>query len=73
MEVLTPERADDLERLVTGLGTCFAMNQEPLRSELAKLGRFAEPALEHMLRSRPNSECRPQLTALLEELKEAKE
>lgn len=45
MEVLTPEAANRLRATIADLGTCLSINAEPLRSELAGLGRFAEPAL----------------------------
>jgi hypothetical protein len=67
MEVLTPERADRLVDLVREQGTCFTSSAEPLRSELAQFGRFAEPALDHILRSQPRLDCREQLRTLLDE------
>ena len=48
MEVLTPEAADRLTAVTSGLGTCVSIDAEPLRSELDRLGRFAEPALAHL-------------------------
>ena len=72
MEVLTPERGKKLTNIVRELGTCFSPDAEPLHSELKALGRFAEPALEHLLQGEIPSECRPQLTALLEEARQGR-
>lgn len=55
MEVMTPEREQKLRAAIEGMGTCFAATLEPIRSELESLGRFAEPALERLVRQ--SSDC----------------
>jgi hypothetical protein len=48
METFTPEAADRLAAVIDGMGTCSSTEVEPLRSELDRLGRFAEPALAYL-------------------------
>ncbi|HVX10840.1 MAG TPA: hypothetical protein VHC22_06640 [Pirellulales bacterium] len=48
METLTPETAESLLAVVRGMGTCSSPDVEPLRSELDRLGRFADPALAYL-------------------------
>jgi hypothetical protein len=49
MEVLAPEAGDRVRAAVGALGTCLSVDAEPLRSELGRLGRFAEPALASLI------------------------
>jgi hypothetical protein len=51
MEILTPEHAQQITSLIHDLGTCVSARVEPLRQELSHLGRFAEPALQHIARN----------------------
>lgn len=48
MEILAPAEAERLLKLVRESGDCLAIEAEPLRSELTRLGRFAEPALRYL-------------------------
>jgi hypothetical protein len=73
MEVLTPERTERLANIVREMGTCFSHTAEPLASELATLGRFAEPAIESMLKGVVPADCRPQFETLLSELRRVEE
>lgn len=70
MEVLTPERSEQLTRTLAGMGTCASAELEPLQSELARLGRFAEPALASMQQSEADPHRRSQLTSLLDEIRQ---
>jgi hypothetical protein len=49
MEVLAPAAGDRVRAAVGALGTCLSRDAEPLRSELGRLGRFAEPALASLI------------------------
>ena len=69
MEVLTPEDGARLVGMVRQLGTCCSASEEPLRSELARLGRFAEPALEHLLTTAAVDDCRNQVQAVFEQVR----
>lgn len=70
MEVITPERSADIGRALASMGTCASAQSEPLQSELARLGRFAEPALASMQQSETDQQRRSQLAALLEDIRQ---
>ncbi len=72
MEVLTPEQADRIGAALADMGTCTSAQAEPLHSELARLGRFAEPALASMQQSETDIVRRAQLDSLLNELQQAR-
>jgi hypothetical protein len=65
MEVLTPERAAAISSLVRELGTCLSPDVEPLRGELDRLGRFAEPTLEYLLDGTTDPQGAARLRGLL--------
>lgn len=48
MELFAPAESQRLLALVREAGPCLAVEAEPLRSELTRLGRFAEPALRYL-------------------------
>jgi hypothetical protein len=70
MDVMTPERSDELASLIRNTSTCVSSSSEPLRGELARLGRFAEPALSHVANTRLSPYQRVQVETLLTELRE---
>jgi hypothetical protein len=70
MEVVTPEQAARISGAIAELGTCVTLDAEPLHAELAQLGRFAEPALEYLLRSAADPDQRRQLDGLLGEMRQ---
>lgn len=70
MEVLTPEQGTGILAALSSLGTCATTGSEPLRSELARLGRFAEPAVASLHQKESDLQRRGQLAALLEELRQ---
>ncbi|HVC93368.1 MAG TPA: hypothetical protein VND64_06735 [Pirellulales bacterium] len=72
MDVMTPERTDELARIVRDLGTCVSSALEPLRGELARLGRFAEPAMTHVADTLQLPSERAKVEALLAELRKPK-
>lgn len=69
METLTPEEGDRLAASIRHMGTCVTTQAEPLRSDLNRLGRFAEPALEFLSRSGLDENGRGQVESLLAELR----
>jgi hypothetical protein len=68
METLTPERADRLASAIRQLGTCASLDSEPLKSELAPLGRFAEPALKSLAAMTQDQDCAAQIDVLVRQL-----
>jgi len=48
MEVLTPETVDGLLAVIRQHGDCTTDDVAPLKHQLARLGRFAEPALNYI-------------------------
>jgi hypothetical protein len=70
MEVLTPEQSQQISGTLAGMGTCATIQSEPLQSEVARLGRFAEPALASMQQAEQDPQRRNQLNSLLEELRQ---
>jgi hypothetical protein len=72
MEVLTPEQAARLSATIRQLGTCATSQAEPLRSELDRLGRFAEPALEYVTRTSADDDNRARLRSLMAEIRAAR-
>lgn len=68
MEALTPEAADRLLSAIQGLGTCMSADAEPLHSELDRLGRFAEPALNYLMTLESDPTSREQIERLRSEL-----
>jgi hypothetical protein len=48
MELFAPEESERWLKLLAESGPCVAIETEPLRSELTRLGRFAEPALRYL-------------------------
>jgi len=72
MDVLTPERTDELARVIRDMGTCVSSSLEPLRGELARLGRFAEPAMSHLADTLQVPSERAKVETLLTELRKAK-
>ena len=72
MDVLTPERTDELARVIRDMGTCVSSSLEPLRGELARLGRFAEPAMSHVADTLQVPSERAKVETLLTELRKAK-
>jgi hypothetical protein len=73
MEVLTPEQADRIGTALSSMGTCASMHSAPLAGELARLGRFAEPAVEFLKQSETDPQRLSQLNALLEEMRQDRE
>jgi hypothetical protein len=69
MEITTPEREHQLQTVIEGLGTCFEAGAEPIRSELQSLGRFAEPALERIIRQTHDDAFRAAAGTLLAALR----
>jgi hypothetical protein len=69
MDVMTPERTDELASLIGDMGTCASSSAEPLRSELAGLGRFAEPALTHVASARLTPFQRAQVVTLIVQMR----
>ena len=68
METLTPEAADRLLSVIRGLGTCMSADAEPLHSELDRLGRFAEPAINYLMTLESDPTARAQIERLRSEL-----
>jgi hypothetical protein len=68
MEALTPETASRLTAVIDDLGTCASAEAEPLQSELARLGRFAEPALKYLLAQEPDAVRRNAIEQVLARL-----
>lgn len=69
MELLAPAERERLLRIVRELGSCLAFENEPLRGELARLGRFAEPALEYLSQRAGNEQERAAIKRLLSEMR----
>jgi hypothetical protein len=65
MEVLTPEESVRLLKLVREAGPCLSLQTEPLRSELTRLGRFAEPVLRLLADSAEGEYERAQIEGVL--------
>ena len=69
MELLAPTESERLQRIIRESGSCLAIDNEPLRGELARLGRFAEPALEYLSQRADNEQERAAIKRLLSELR----
>lgn len=70
MEVMTPEKSEELAAAIRQLGTCATVMAEPLRGRLTSLGRFAEPALEFLARTSAEGDYRTQVRSLVAELRD---
>lgn len=68
MELLPPEECERLLTLASETGSCLAIETEPLRSELVRLGRFAEPALKYLARSAKDERQRAMIEQLAADL-----
>ncbi|HVW39283.1 MAG TPA: hypothetical protein VHB99_18330, partial [Pirellulales bacterium] len=68
MELLPPEECERLLALVGETGSCLSIEAEPLRSELVRLGRFAEPALKYLARSAKDERQRATIEQLTADL-----
>lgn len=68
MELLPPEECQRLLALVSETGSCLSIETEPLRSELVRLGRFAEPALKYLARATKDERQRATIEQLAADL-----
>jgi hypothetical protein len=65
MEVLTPEESARLLNLIRESGPCLSVETEPLRGELTRLGRFAEPVLRLLVDGAESEYGQNQIKGLL--------
>jgi hypothetical protein len=68
MELLTPEESGRLLKLIRESGPCLSAETEPLRGELTRLGRFAEPVLRRLAQGAESEYERIQIDRLLSAL-----
>lgn len=68
MELLTPEESARLLNLIRESGPCLSAETEPLRGELTRLGRFAEPVLRRLAQGAESEYERIQIDRLLSAL-----
>lgn len=73
LETLTPEQEGKIEALVARLGAAHPQTREQTASEIRKLGRFAEPALNRICKLTDDPEVQANAKKLLKELLDAQQ
>jgi hypothetical protein len=68
IEVLTPTRERQIEKLVADLGATDFKTRESASSGLARLGRLGEPALRRVLVTTPDPEVRSRAQTLISKM-----